>query len=97
MANIKHFPDLQRKGALQLRQEFGLILSQMEQGADPLIIERNSSPVAVLLPYSLFMKRFVEHQSQGERNELLERFKSAQKKSKKSSLEILRELRYGEK
>ena len=96
MSDEKHLLPLERRGALQLRQEFGQVLNQMAQGAAPIIIERNSTPVAVIVSYALFQERFVEHQTQDQREQILQRFRAAQKPSAQPSLSILQGLRYGE-
>ena len=83
------------KSALQFRQEFGAVLDQMERGGAPIIIERNSEAIAVLVSYETFQKRFIEHQTTAARAQLLERFKSARRPSAVATLDLIRELRYG--
>lgn len=84
-----------KKNALKIRQEFGAILDEIEGGGDPVLIERRSKPIAVLVPYDVFKERFVEFQSNAERSAIIDRFKAALKASDQDTLGAIRELRYG--
>lgn len=86
---------MKTKKALDFRQQFGSILDDMGKGSEPVIIEKNSKPVAVLISYDLFRQRFIDFQNEKERQDLLSRFKHSLKTSEYSSTDIVRELRYG--
>ncbi len=81
--------------ALELRQTFGKVLGQMKRSCEPLIIEKNSEPVAVLIPYEEFKRRFVDRISEGERDALVARFSNESFSVTENSTEILRQVRYG--
>lgn len=86
---------MRRKSALKLRQEFGAVLDQMStSGAQPIIIDKNSVPVAVLISYEDYLKRYFEEQSSKDRENLLERFRVTAKPSKISTTDLLRDIRY---
>jgi prevent-host-death family protein len=84
-------------GSLMLRQQFGAVLDKMRDGADPIIIEKNSTPIAVLMPYELFKQRFIELQSEEDKHQLLNKFLSAKKTYQKDTTSLIRDLRYGSK
>ena len=86
---------IKTRNALKIRQEFGTVLDELEGGGGPVIIERRSKPIAVLVPYDVFKERFLEHQSSEDRAAILDRFRNALMKSKVSSLDAIRDLRYG--
>lgn len=81
--------------ALKIRQSFGLVIRTLQKNKEPIIIEKNRTPVAVLISIEMYKDRFIDYLDQQKKIELLEFTKSAGKTSKKSSLNILRELRYG--
>jgi prevent-host-death family protein len=85
---------MKRKSALQFRQEFGNILDSIESDAEPVLIERNARPVAVVVSYETFQRKFVDQQSHADRLKLLERFRASAKASTMDSLQALRALRY---
>lgn len=82
------------KNALKIRQEFGAVLDELEDGGNPVVIERRSKPIAVLVPYDVFKERFLEHQSSEDRAATLSRFRAALKKAKVRSIDEIRDLRY---
>jgi PHD/YefM family antitoxin component YafN of YafNO toxin-antitoxin module len=81
--------------ALQIRQGFGSILSKLKKSNQPIVIEKNREPVAVLLPIELYNKRFLDYLDRDRRDELLSSFAAEQRSSNKDSLTELRKLRYG--
>ena len=81
--------------ALQLRQRLGGVLDELDRHGQPVIIEKGRVPRAVLIPLSLFKERFLDFQDQRLRRELLDEIRAAAEPSERSSLELLRELRYG--
>lgn len=82
--------------ALQIRQSFGRILKQLQKLGEPIVIEKNREPVAVLISFEIFKQRFLDYREEEKRNELLAAFGKNPAKSSKNSLTLLRELRYGQ-
>jgi len=81
--------------ALEIRQSFGAVLNKLTRHGNPIIIEKNREPVAVLISMKMFKERFIDYQDQQKREELLKAFKDSTQTSKLDSLEELRKLRYG--
>ena len=81
--------------ALKIRQKFGDVLSQLEKLDEPIIIEKDRKPVAVLISLKMFEARFVDFQDAEKKRKLLESFKDCATTAKKNSLTVLRDLRYG--
>jgi prevent-host-death family protein len=88
---------MKKRSALQFRQEFGALIDEMGRGGEPILIEKSSAPVAVVIPYELFRQRFIEHQSNEMKLALIQSFRSSAKPAQSPTLDILRELRYGRK
>ena len=84
-----------RTNALKLRQHFGKILEDLRTSGEPIIIEKGRTPVAVLVSYEDFRKRFVDKQDQAQRDSLLQSFREAAVAPGISSLTALREFRKG--
>lgn len=84
-----------KTNALQLRQSLGKILKKLAASKEPIIIEKNREPVAVLISYKTFKERFIDYQEQKKIKELLQAFEDELTPAAVSSLEVLRELRYG--
>lgn len=74
----------------------GSVLKNLKLKQEPLIIERNKDPVAVLISYETFKARFVDLQEKAKVNKLVSSFKANLKPTKRDPVAILRELRYGE-
>ena len=81
--------------ALQIRNSLGSILKKLLASDEPIVIEKGRTPVAVLISLKVFRERFVDYREKKRREELLQTFRESAKKSTQSSLEVLRELRYG--
>ena len=86
---------MKTKTALQFRQQFGQILDGFGIESEPIVIIKNNKPVAAVIPYETYQRRFMEYQERSERQQLLERFKASAKRTTADSVSMLRELRYG--
>ena len=84
-----------KTNALKLRQHFGQILEELRAGGEPIIIEKGRRPVAVLVSYEDFQRRFVDKQDQERRENLVQLFRNAAAAPSLPSLTALRELRTG--
>lgn len=81
--------------ALLLRQHFGQVLKDLEEANEPIVIEKGRKPVAVLISIELFKKRFLDFQDLEAQRALYLEFAHNPPKPKQSSLNTLRDLRYG--
>ncbi|MBP7281052.1 MAG: type II toxin-antitoxin system Phd/YefM family antitoxin [Leptospiraceae bacterium] len=79
--------------ALEIRNSFGGVLKKLEKYDEPIIIEKNRTPVAVLISIETFKNRFVDYKETEKKKEILARFKKNLVKSKKNSTLELKKLR----
>jgi prevent-host-death family protein len=47
--------------ALAVRQELGKVLDRLEAGGEPVLVTRDRTPVAALVPMAIFKQRFVDY------------------------------------
>lgn len=78
-----------------MRQNLGAVLKKLKKTGEPVLVERNRKPAAVLISVDDYQKRFVDHEADIQRRELVEKIKKAKIKlpSGKSSLDLIHELR----
>lgn len=87
---------MEKVNALKLRQGLGRVLKKLENGGQPVYVERNRHPVAVLISIQDFRERFADRKAQAERQALIDeihRFRHAQQPAAPAVLDILKELR----
>jgi prevent-host-death family protein len=84
-----------KTNALALRQNLGSIIDRLQKNGEPILVEKGRQPVAVLISLADYKKRFVDVIADIERRELVKKIQAANIKlpAKKSSLEIVREIR----
>ena len=84
-----------KTNALALRQNLGSVIDQLQKNGEPILVEKGRQPVAVLISIEDYKKRFVDVIADIERRELVNRIRAANINlpAKKSSLEIVREIR----
>lgn len=84
-----------KTNALKLRQSLGILLRKIEKTGEPILIERNRHPAAVLISLDDYQKRFVDHEADQQRKDMVARIKSAKGKppTGKTALELIREMR----
>jgi len=58
--------------ALKLRQQLGSVLRSLETSGQPILIERNSKPTAVLISLDDYQKRFVDREADQKRKDMVE-------------------------
>ena len=56
--------------ALEVRRSLGKVLTSMEQGGEPVVVERAGRAVAVLVPIADYRERFGDRTAQSEREAL---------------------------
>lgn len=84
-----------KTNALKLRQSLGSLLKKLEKNGEPILIERNRHPAAVLISIEEYQKRFVDHDADQQREIMVAKIKSAKAKlpAGKTSLDLIREMR----
>ena len=80
--------------ALKIRNEFGRVLESLKESGEPIIIEKNRIPVAVLISLEDFQNRFIDYRETEKKKEIISLFRKNLEKSKKNSLKEIRKLRY---
>lgn len=84
---------MKKTNALRLRQSVGAILKLLEKGGEPVLIERNGKPAAVLISLEDYQRRFVDRDADEKRRELVRSILGAGLRLPKgeTSLSVLRE------
>jgi prevent-host-death family protein len=88
---------MEKANALQLRQNMGRIVQRLKDKGEPILIEKDRKPVAVLISLEDYQRRFVDIDADIKRRELIAEIKQAKIKLPKgtSSLDLIRSLREG--
>ena len=86
---------MEEVNALKIRNNLGEILDRLSETGEPIFVSKGRKIRAVLVTPEQFEKRFLDRQVEEERKKFLEVVKDLRKgkKSKDSSLSILRQLR----
>lgn len=81
--------------ALKLRQSLGKVLKILKSTGEPILIEKDRKPTAVLITIDDYQKRFVDYAADKKREELVAQIQNAgiALPKNKSSLDLIRELR----
>lgn len=84
-----------KTNALQLRQSLGAVLKKLKTSRQPILIERNSKPAAVLISLEDYQTRFVDREADEKRKQLVTRIRELRTElpEGKTSADILQELR----
>ncbi len=84
-----------KTNALQLRQSLGAVLKKLQSTKQPILVEKNSKPAAVLITLEDYQKRFVDKEADEKRKELIQRIKQLRVAlpEQKTSIDFIRELR----
>lgn len=82
--------------ALQMRQNLGAVIAELQKTGEPILIERGRSPVAVLISLADYRKRFVDIEADMARRKIIDEIKSSHIKlpAGVSSLSLIQDLRY---
>ena len=85
--------------ALALRNRLGEILDQLKETGEPVLVSKGRKARAVMITPEQFEQRFLVYQAEEKKRELLARIKASRSAriGRKTSLEVLRELRGYEK
>lgn len=85
--------------ALALRNRLGEILDQLKKTGEPVLVSKGRKARAVMITPEQFEQRFLVYQAEEKKKELLAKVKASRSAriGRKTSLEVLRELRGYEK
>lgn len=85
--------------ALALRNRLGEILDQLKKTGEPVLVSKGRKVRAVMITPEQFEQRFLVYQAEEKKRELLAKIKASRSARivRKTSLEVLRELRGYEK
>ena len=86
---------MEEVNALKIRNHLCEILDRLDDKGEPILISKGRKIRAVLVTPEQFEKRFLDYQTQQEKERLLDSLKGLRKKrkGKQSSLAVLRRLR----
>ncbi|MGV7223441.1 MAG: type II toxin-antitoxin system Phd/YefM family antitoxin [Nitrospinales bacterium] len=86
---------MEEVNALKIRNNLGAILDRLSETGEPIFVSKGRKIRAVLITPEQFEKRFLDQQVEEERKKFLKAVKGMRKgkKSKDSSLSVLRQLR----
>lgn len=89
------FTVMKKVNALELRQSLGQVLRSLENGGEPILVERQRRPAAVLISLDDYRKRFADRDADEQRKEIVERIKQMKFKAPKGRtlLDLLRDIR----
>jgi PHD/YefM family antitoxin component YafN of YafNO toxin-antitoxin module len=98
MVSYVYTYDMRKVNALTVRQSLGRVLRDLDRTGEPILVEKDRKPRAVLISIEDFGQRFVDRVAADERQQLVERIRSfaarvKRSAEKKSAVDILRELR----
>lgn len=81
--------------ALELRQNLGRVLRGLEKGGEPVVIDRQRQPAAVLISLVDYQKRFVDKDADEQRRAVVERIRELEFSPPrgKTTLDLLRKVR----
>jgi len=85
--------------ALTLRNRLGEILEQLGKTGEPVLVSKGRKARAVMITPEQFEQRFLVYQAEEKKRELLSKIKASRsaRLGRKTSIEVLRELRGYEK
>ena len=86
---------MEEVNALKIRNNLGEILDRLNETGEPIFVSKGRKIRAVLVTLEQFEKRFLDRQVEEERKKFIKTVKELRKdkKSKESSLSVLRQLR----
>ena len=86
---------MKKTNALKLRQSLGKILKELARDGEPILVERDRKPAAVLIAIEDFQRRFADKEADALREEVVSRIANYKLKlpKDKTSLDLLHESR----
>jgi PHD/YefM family antitoxin component YafN of YafNO toxin-antitoxin module len=87
---------MKRTNALKMRRALGKVLRELERNGEPILVERDRRPTAVLISIRDYQERFVDQVAAAERRQLITEILALRKSAHKrrpSAVALLRGLR----
>jgi PHD/YefM family antitoxin component YafN of YafNO toxin-antitoxin module len=87
---------MRKTNALEMRRSLGKVLRDLAQGGEPILVEKDREPTAVLISLQDYRERFVDRVASEERQQIVAEIIASRpkpRKKAKSNVELLRELR----
>ena len=83
---------MKRTSSLKLRQSLGKILKDLNRDGEPILVEKDRKPAAVLISLEDYQKRFADKDADAARSEIIALITGARLKlpKGKSSLDLIR-------
>jgi len=72
-----HDEDMEKTNALKLRQSLGKVLQRLQKTGQPILVEKDRKPVAVLISLEDFQNRFVDKIADAARSKIIDHIRSA--------------------
>jgi prevent-host-death family protein len=87
---------MRKTNALEMRRNLGKVLLELERSGEPVLVEKNRQPQAVLISLRDYQERFVDKLAAEERERLAEEILAMRRRARRSrrtAVELIRELR----
>jgi prevent-host-death family protein len=87
---------MKKTNALQMRRSLGKVLRELQRDGEPVLVERNREPAAVLISLRDFRERFVDKVAAEERARLAEEILALRRHAlpgKRKAVKLVRHLR----
>jgi prevent-host-death family protein len=87
---------MHKTNALAVRRALGTVLRRLQRDGEPILVERNREPAAVLISLRDFEERFVDKIAAGERERLARdilAMRARARPARRKAVDLVRELR----
>jgi len=87
---------MHKTNALAVRRALGTVLRRLQRDGEPILVERNREPAAVLISLRDFEERFVDKVAAGERERLARdilAMRARARPARRKAVDLVRELR----
>ena len=86
---------MQKTNALKLRQSLGAVLKRLKKTGEPILLEKNREPAAVIISIDDYQRRFADYDADRKREAAVEKIKRANIRlpAGKTSLDLIHEIR----
>jgi len=84
---------MKKTNALKIRQSLGKVLRELNRDGEPILVEKDRKPAAVLISLEDYQRRFADMDGDSLRGEIIKMIRTAKLSAPKgkSALEIIRE------
>lgn len=87
---------MRKTNALEMRRNLGKVLRDLERHGEPVLVEKNREPAAVVITLRDYRERFVDHAAAEEREQLAREILATRRRARrtgKTAVAMVRELR----